>query len=94
MIIFTFFLLTFAVYRVTRIIADEDGPFDFAVNFRHFLKSNKYIFFYKLTDCFYCLSMWISVPAAFLMTTDVKMWFIYWLALSGLSCIIYTQTEK
>jgi hypothetical protein len=45
----------------------------------------------KLMDCFYCLSLWISVPFAFFAAggTAVLNWLIMWLALSGAACLLH-----
>ena len=94
--IFYFLLSVFAVYRLTRMIANETGPFDVFTRLRHFLeyRADKEKFFFKLIDCFYCLSVWISFPFAFFMADGVLFIFLYWMAISGAACAIYTQTEK
>ena len=45
-------------------------------------------FWGHLIDCFYCLSLWIAVPAAVLVTTAFPDVVVTWLALSGSVCLL------
>jgi hypothetical protein len=52
------------VWRITHLLQAEDGPWDLSVR----LRSSVGIGFWgKLLDCFYCLSLWVAAPLAFLL---------------------------
>lgn len=34
-------------------------------------------------DCFYCLSIWVTLPVALVIAPNLFLFFIYWLAISG-----------
>lgn len=75
-----FVLAVLATWRVTHLLANEDGPADVIVRFRtrlgHGLAGN-------LLDCFNCLSLWIAAPAALFVSRRPVVWLYSWLALSG-----------
>lgn len=77
---FFFFIASLAVWRVTHLFNAEDGPFDILVRLRTSLGDR---LLGKLTDCFYCLSVWIAAPFAVLLSQNVTDWLLMWLALSG-----------
>jgi hypothetical protein len=49
------------VWRITHFLRAEDGPWDMVVRLRRSVGEG---FWGKLLDCFYCLSVWVSVPFA------------------------------
>jgi hypothetical protein len=51
------------VWRITHFLQAEDGPLDVVVRLRRSVGEG---YWGKLLDCFYCLSVWISVPFAYL----------------------------
>lgn len=53
-----------AVWRITHLLQAEDGPWDMSVHLRRAAGNG---FWGKLLDCFYCLSLWIAAPLAFLL---------------------------
>lgn len=69
-----------ATWRVTHLLQAEDGPFDIIFRLRKLLGNSQ---LGKLTDCFFCLSLWTAIPFAFYLAADWKSGIIYWLALSG-----------
>lgn len=80
-----FALAVLATWRVTRLLASEDGPADLIFRFRALLGQS---WVGKLMDCFYCLSLWIAAPAAlFISRRPVELLFS-WLALSGGACLL------
>jgi len=85
-----FILCTLAIWRITHMITREDGPFDIVIRFRKLIGHG---FFGKLLDCFYCLSMWVAIPFAFLLCNDWLTSIVCWLALSGAACLLYKLTE-
>jgi hypothetical protein len=74
-----------ATWRVTHLLASEDGPADLIVRFRALLGDS---LAGKLMDCFYCLSLWMAAPAALFVTRRPLEWLVTWLALSGGACLL------
>jgi hypothetical protein len=54
-----------SVWRVTHLLYGEDGPGDLFVRLRRLAGHS---FFGALLDCFYCLSLWVAVPFALLLS--------------------------
>lgn len=79
-----FCLAVLASWRVTHLLASEDGPWDVIVKIREWLGQS---ILGKLMDCFYCLSLWIAAPAALFVTRDWLEWIMVWLAISGGACL-------
>lgn len=80
-----FVLAVLATWRISHLLANEDGPGDLIVRFRARLGSGP---FGKLMDCFYCLSLWIAVPLAFFVSRRPLDLLLTWLALSGAACLL------
>jgi hypothetical protein len=81
----TFLLAALATWRVTHLLASEDGPADLIVRFRVRLGNR---FAGKLMDCFNCMSLWIAAPAALLVSRNPTECPLIWLALSGSACLL------
>ena len=84
-----FLITALAVWRLTHLLAKEDGPFDIIYSLRK--KAGK-SFWGKLLDCFYCCSIWTAFPFALWISlgwTDILM---HWLALSGAACLLEQAT--
>ena len=86
-----FVLAVLATWRVTHLLANEDGPADIIFRLRkrlgHGLAGS-------LMDCFNCLSLWTAAPAAFLLSVQPLMWAASWLALSGGACLLERLGEE
>ena len=80
-----FVLAVLATWRVTHLLASEDGPADLIVRFRARLAQ---IWAGKLMDCFNCLSFWVAAPLALLVTQKPLDLILVWLALSGAACLL------
>lgn len=87
----TYIVILIAVWRVTHLISSEDGPFEVIIKIRKLAGQS---FFGKLMDCFYCLSIWIGLGAAFLVTLDVKELVLLCLYYSGASILLEKITNK
>jgi len=74
-----------AVWRITHLVALEDGPFDVFVSIRRALGGS---IFGRLMDCFYCLSFWVAAPFAALVATTLWDGLLVWVALSGAACLL------
>jgi Protein of unknown function (DUF1360) len=80
-----FVLAVLAAWRVTHLLASEDGPADVIVRFRALLGQS---LAGKLMDCFNCLSLWIAAVAALFVTRHVLDWLLVWLSVSGAACLL------
>jgi hypothetical protein len=80
-----FGLAVLATWRVTHLLANEDGPADLIVRLRAHLGHS---LVGSLMDCFNCLSLWIAVPAALFVSRKPLEWLLTWLALSGAACLL------
>jgi hypothetical protein len=85
-----FVLAVLATWRVTHLIAYEDGPADLVVRLRIALGAS---LLGKLMDCFKCISVWIALPAAFFVTRNPLTWLFVWLGLSGAVCLLQSMRE-
>ena len=73
-----------ATWRLTHLLAREDGPGDILARGRAWLGGG---WIGRLFDCFHCLSLFIAVPAGLWLTTrPADLWWT-WLALSGAACL-------
>jgi hypothetical protein len=88
-----FYLVTsvLAVWRLTHLLAKEDGPFDLIFLLRRKAGSG---FFASLLDCFYCLSIWIALPFGIWLGTGAAEKILVWLALSGAACLLEQASTK
>jgi hypothetical protein len=80
-----FVLAVLAIWRVTHLLATEDGPADVIVRFRARLGRG---LAGSLMDCFQCLSLWIAIPAAFFVSGKLLGRLFAWLAVSGAACLL------
>lgn len=80
-----FFLAVLATWRVTYLLASEDGPADLVIRFRALLGQS---LAGKLMDCFHCLSLWIAAAAALFVSRRPVEWLFCWLAVSGAACLL------
>jgi hypothetical protein len=81
----TFVLAVLATWRVTHLLANEDGPADAIFRLRRWLGEG---WIGGLMDCFNCLSLWIAAPTALFVSSSPLTWFVSWLALSGGACLL------
>jgi hypothetical protein len=80
-----FVLAVLATWRVTHLLANEDGPGDIIFRARRGLGDG---FIGSLMDCFNCMSIWIAAPFALFVSATPLTWFVTWLALSGAACLL------
>jgi hypothetical protein len=80
-----FLLAVLATWRVTHLLANEDGPADVIFRLRRRLGDG---FIGSLMDCFNCMSIWIAAPLALFVSTNPLSWLVSWLALSGGACLL------
>jgi hypothetical protein len=82
---FRLLLCVLATWRVSHLIAHEDGPFDVIVRLRRRAGDG---FLGRLMDCPYCLSLWIAAPLALFLARQLDAWCVTWLAVSGGSSLV------
>ena len=80
-----FVLAVLATWRVTHLLANEDGPADVVFRLRRRLGDG---FVGSLMDCFNCMSVWVAAPLALFVSTNPLTWAVSWLALSGAACLV------
>jgi hypothetical protein len=78
-------LAALAVWRLTHLLAAEDGPGDLIARLRGRLGDGV---LGRLMDCFYCLSLWIAAPFAVALAPRPWPALLTWLALSGAACLL------
>jgi hypothetical protein len=90
----TFYWLTLGilcVWRVTHLLNAEDGPWALLARLRRCL-GNRVLG--GLLDCFYCLSLWISVPFALLLGQGWRERLLLWPALSAGAILLERVTTR
>lgn len=78
-------LAVLACWRVSHLLAGEDGPWDAVARLRASVGGGM---LGKMMDCFYCLSVWVAVPLAFFVTPRWVERVVAWLAVSGGACLL------
>jgi hypothetical protein len=84
-------LAVLAVWRITHLLNAEDGPWDLIVRIRRAAGEG---FFGRLLDCFYCLSVWVAAPLAWLVGTSWRECMLLWPALSGAAILLERLTAR
>ncbi len=80
-----------ATWRVTHLLAKEDGPADLVIRLRVRLGDR---FAGKLMDCFNCLSVWVAAPVALWACRKASDRILAWLALSGAACLFERAVQE
>ena len=78
------------VWRVTHLLHAEDGPANILMRFRRGLGSNM---IGKAVSCFYCLSLWVSLPLACMLAQSWGERFLLWLAMSAGAILLQQIAE-
>ena len=82
---------TLAVWRVTHLLTAETGPWDVLLRLRRLAGGG---FLSSLIHCFYCLSLWVSVPFAYLIGERIRERILLWLAFSGAAILLERVTSR
>lgn len=80
-----FTMAAVAAWRVTHLLAYEDGPADVVAGIRSRLGDGS---LGKLADCFDCLSIWVAAGLVPFVTRRRDQALTSWLALSGAACLL------
>jgi len=84
-------LAVLACWRVSHLLAREDGPWDVVARVRGALGGGV---LGKMMDCFYCLSVWVAAPLAFFVTPAAVERGVAWLAVSGGACLLERMARE
>lgn len=86
-------LAVFAVWRLTSLLYQEDGPWGVFERMRKekFIKS---LTGFDPTECFWCLSLWVAIPFALFIGQNGTEFVVYWLGLSGAAILINQIIDK
>jgi len=79
-----------ATWRLTHLLAEEDGPGGAIVRLRVLAGDGPWG---ELMDCFYCLSVWVAAPVAVAVAPRRRDAPLLWVALSGAACLLERATE-
>lgn len=86
-----FLITSLVVWRLTHLLAKEDGPWDLVFTLRKQLGQG---FFGSLLDCFYCLSIWVALPFGLWTGHSLQEKLLLWIALSGSACLLEKITTS
>lgn len=85
----SFVLASLAVWRISHLLALEDGPFDLIVRLRIRLGEAG-----RVLDCFYCMSLWVAALMALFVSPTGQGWWCIWLALSGAAGLLHRIGQR
>lgn len=80
-----------ATWRVAHLVAREDGPFDLVVRLRVRAGPGA---IGRLMDCPYCLGLWLAIPGAFLLASELRAGIIAWLGIAGGAAFLERISES
>tara|TARA_B100001250_G_scaffold402800_1_gene416400 strand:+ start:319 stop:609 length:291 start_codon:yes stop_codon:yes gene_type:complete len=89
-------LASVAVWRITRMLWTERGPLDIFTKVRAKLaqRQKRMGGMFDLVSCFYCLSIWVAVPLALLLSDSIATFVISVFALSGIASLLHELIGK
>lgn len=78
-------LAILGTYRLARMVVYEDGPADLFYKFRGFIyqKFDQEHWIFRGFNCVLCLSFWIAVPLAALISDSVVQFILNWFGVAG-----------
>jgi len=83
-------IASLAVWRLTHLLWGEDGPGKIFVALRRLAGRS---FFGQVLDCFYCLSLWISLPVACWIGSTWMDRAFAWFSMSGAAILLERFTN-
>ena len=96
MIVFWSVAAALAVYRVARMLAQEEGPFELFARARGLLDPNQRTWLGRGVNCPLCLSFWLGWLAAVAVAVEFPLSVVEFvllaLALSGAATALYRRT--
>jgi len=88
---FRFLLGVLCVWRLTHLLAVEDGPLGVFRRLRDAVGGG---FWGALTGCFYCLSLWVAAPVAWAVADSWPLRGLAWMALSAGAILLERATVR
>ena len=79
------------VWRITHLFQAEDGPWNLITGIRRAAGDG---FWGQVLDCFYCLSLWVAVPFAWVIGRTATERVLLWLAFSGGAILAERMTAR
>ena len=80
-----FVLSVLATWRVSHLLASEDGPWEIIAHLRRRLDTSAWG---RMIDCFACVSLWVALPFSFFVFRELPEVLVCWLALSGAASLL------
>jgi hypothetical protein len=87
----TLILAALAVYRISRMITDEEGPFMVFTKLRGLAAPDTWVG--RGLECIMCVSVWVALPVALWIDWSLN-WWLTWLALSSVTVVIRKWEQK
>ncbi len=84
-------IVTLAVYRVSVLIAQDEGPFSVLEIARSHIDPNQSTWLGRGLRCVGCVSFWVSLVAA--MAFNLDWWLWLWLGIAGGAMFIHRITK-
>jgi len=84
-------LATLGVWRVTHLLWTEDGPGRMFARLREAARDR---FAGRILSCFYCLSVWVAVPASLVISETWLERVLVWLGVAGGALLLQRATER
>lgn len=73
-----------ATWRLSHLVWAEDGPWSLIARSRKWAVGHGT----RVLECFYCISLWIALPAAFVVAPSIWAWLFDWFAFSGAAILL------
>ena len=91
MTVWIFILYALATWRISHVVAYEDGPYDVFDTFRK--RAEKYETFGKLVSCLKCLSVWVAGAMSVTVAMSVDEFIVYTASLSAAAILFDAFVE-
>lgn len=93
---FLFIIIALAVYRLSRLISDEEGPWGIFNKIRALPPEQSNL--RRGIECIMCVSVWVALPVAISLGVmgfvDLRFTPFVWLALSAVTVLIRKWEQK
>lgn len=89
-----FLISSLAVWRITHMLLEENGPWELFKRVQNWSDSRNPNVLKEMLQCFYCTSVWVSLPFAIYLGANFIEYIIYTMALSAVAMLIQTIKEK
>jgi hypothetical protein len=88
---YLFVVASLGVWRLTHLVSSEDGPWRCFARLRNGLAGRVWA---ELVTCFYCQSVWMSLPFAIAIGDGWREVLLLWPALSGAAILLERATDR